>query len=137
MSIKKIRTIRVSELIFNKVLDIIDDKELELEGHLEVFNNCREQGFVLSISNADFSKSMHIWAYGQRNSDCPTITWDYEQFMKPAGQWNMYSEESYRNMTEYFKDDEEIEAALFVVKIIEGYFNEGTTWVGSTSIRGE
>lgn len=137
MSIRKIRSIRISELIFNIVLDKLADYEddFKVEGHLEVFNNCREQGFVLSLSNSDYSKGMHIWAYGQRNSDGPTITWDYNKMFSVTEQWNMYSEDSYRNKTEYFEGVEE--AAEFAFKIIKSYFQDGDEWIGHDPLKEE
>ena len=50
--ISYLRTIKISQRIFDMVMEAIGDKEsggYEIKGSLQTFNNCREQGYYANI----------------------------------------------------------------------------------------
>ena len=118
MEIRKYNSIKTSERIFSYLEDELECRpDIKISGLLEVFYNCREQGYSLRLHNIDYSKNMIIWAYGHRNSDQPTITFNYEYFIKELP---MFSEDDYRKRTKTFETEKE--AAELLASLIVDYF---------------
>lgn len=117
MVILKNKGIRYSEYVIDAVNSRFAD-ETKIDASYETFYNCREMGYVLRIHDKDYKEHMCIWIYAQRNSDEPTITWDY--IVLPKKDANMFDEESYRERTKTFKDVDE--ASQFVIDLVKQYF---------------
>ena len=117
MNIIKNRGIKYSEYIVETVGYYFMDNN-NLEASVETFYNCRELGYVLRINDRDdYNKAMCIWIYSHRNSDNPTITWDYINIPKENA--NMFSEESWIDRT--FSGNIE-EVSMKAIDIIKEYF---------------
>lgn len=129
MSFRKIRTIQVSERIFDLVCDALDTEASEyhvkISGYLECFNNCREQGYVLHLSSTDFKnkkrteENLYVWAFECRNSDDIVVSWQTEY---PNN--GMFSEETYKKRREYFRYNGLQEAADFIIDLVKNHFTE-------------
>ncbi len=130
MGFRKIRTIRVSESVFDLVCADLDSEQTEnyikIDGWLECFNNCREQGYVLHVSSSDFENenrtkdNLYIWAFECRNSDDIVISWQTEYPYNNG----MFSEETYKERRKYFNYDELQKAADFIVDLVKEHFKE-------------
>lgn len=105
---------------------IAENVERKLEGavncsgFIDALNNCREQGYILYLY--DDKKYLTMYVYAHRNSDKPTITWEY------AFGGQMYSEEDWIERTKSFDSvDDTVDAAC---EIIADYFGkvEGSWW---------
>ena len=128
MGFNKIRTIRVSEIVFDIVCEDLDNEATEnyvkIDGWLECFNNCREQGYVLHVSSSDFENenrtkdNLYIWAFEARSSDEIVVSWQTEY----PGNKGMFSEDTYNNRRKYFHYDELQKAAKFIVDLVEDHF---------------
>lgn len=128
MGFNKIRTIRVSERVFDIVCEDLDNEATEnyvkIDGWLECFNNCREQGYVLHVSSSDFENenrtkdNLYIWAFEARSSDEIVVSWQTEY----PGNKGMFSEDTYNNRRKYFHYDELQKAAKFIVDLVEDHF---------------
>ena len=79
----------------------------EVDGWIETFNNCREQGYILRLEN----NTVTVYVYAHRNTDKLTISWD-----EGYGD-RMYSEDAYYNRTISFDTVEQ--AVDKIMKIIE------------------
>lgn len=98
------------------ILDSLGNNlEKDLKIGVNTFYNCREQGYCLDVFNSDYTKSMRIWIYAQRNSDKPTITYQNGAFLTEAG--NSFDEESWRERTTSY--DDIAEASYELVKLIK------------------
>lgn len=118
MTITRNRGIKYSEYIIETIGSYFADNN-DIYASVETFYNCREQGYVLRVhDNNDYNKSLCIWIYAQRNSDDPAISWDY--IVIPKEEANMFSEETYRERTEYFNNVNE--ASMKAINIIKDYF---------------
>lgn len=64
-------SLKVSEEFFNVLEDKLTNKASHLNGYYKTFNNCREQGLVLTLYNDDSNtdNDLIIWACQSRNSD--------------------------------------------------------------------
>ena len=143
MAFRKIQTIRVSERVFDLVCSELDcyatDYKVKIDGWLETFNNCREQGYCLFVDSVDWDNEnrtkgmLHIFACECRNSDnimviCQT---EYPSFK------GMFSEKAYNNFVDkdhinpekesytfytQFGYNEIQRAASFIVEIVKDYF---------------
>lgn len=126
--ISKIDSIKVSERVFDLLSDEIeklnesDTDKYELNGYLSTFNNCREQGYYLTLYNKkDFDKAFfYVWVCQDRHSDCILVIIG-EQSDKPTVK-GMFSEESYNN-AKYFKHDEEHKAVEYIIAKIKKHFD--------------
>ena len=128
MSFRKIRSVQVSEAVLNKVCDTLDifasEDEVKISGWLEVFNNCREQGFVLRVGTTDFDNKNHTqkeffaWACEARSSDSILVVWSTD---RPANN-NRFSEEDYEKRSQRFEATQTHEAAQFILKKIKEHF---------------
>lgn len=117
--ISYLRTIRVSQRIFDMVMEKIEYKEedgYEIKGSLETFNNCREQGYFANIYGNEKNeyKDLYIWVHENRNSDNIVVRWQttYPEDM------GMFSEDTYRNRSKYFNYNEEHQVVNFIMDLI-------------------
>lgn len=127
MGFNKIRTIRVSERVFDLVCEYLDNEASEnyikISGYLECFNNCREQGYVLHVSSTDWDSDertktdLVIWAHEARSSDEIVVRWQTEY---PNN--GMFSEETWRERSKYFHYEELQKAADFIVELVKDHF---------------
>lgn len=117
MNVYKNKGLTYSNYLLDRISQyFIDDNKLSMR--VETFYNCREQGYVLRINEVeDYNKALCIWVYAQRNSDDPTITWDY--IIMPKENANMFNEESYINRTLSGNVDE---VTMKAIDIIKEYF---------------
>jgi len=132
MSFNKIRTIRVSERVFDLVCEALDNGSSEnyvrISGYLECFNNCREQGYVLHVDSVDWDNEdrtkgeLYIWAFECRNSDDIVVSWQTEY---PRN--GMFSEDTYNNRRKYFRYDETQKAADFIIGLVHDHFEKEFT----------
>ena len=127
MGIYKYNSIKVSERVFDMVADQIDwinDNGNKLSGYLQTFNNCREQGFYLTISDDDFDNEnrvkgfLCVWVFEHRNSDDIVVV-SQEEF--PQG--SVFNDEAYESR-KHFNYNQEHEASDYIVKLIEKRFNK-------------
>lgn len=126
MGFKKIRTIKVSERVFDLVCEALDNEQYEngakVNGYLECFCNCREQGYMMTVYSTDWSAKerpcdIHVWACEARSSDEIMVVWDTEK----AG-FNLFSETAYANNRKYFRYDRLQEAADYIVGLVKEKF---------------
>jgi len=129
MSFRKIKTIQVSERVFDIVCDHLDTEaseyDVKISGYLECFNNCREQGYVLHVSSSDFNNKnrtkddLCIWVHEHRNGDSIVVRWQTEY---PHN--GMFNEETYTTRTKCFHYNQLQEAADFIVELVKAHFAE-------------
>jgi hypothetical protein len=127
MGFRKIRTIQVSERVFDFVCDALDTEaseyDVKISGYLECFNNCREQGYVLHVSSVDWDnpnqtkEDLCIWAFEARSSDEIVVSWQNEY---PHN--GMFSEDTYNNRRKYFHYNELQKAADFIIDLVKEHF---------------
>ena len=117
MTITKNKGIKYSEYIIETVATYFSDNN-NIRASVETFYNCREQGYVLRVSdNENYNKAICIWIYAQRNSDSPTITWDY--IYMPKEDANMFDEESWLERT--FSGNMDA-VSMKTIDVIKDYF---------------
>ena len=122
MSFTKIRTIKVSERVFDLVCEELDllasDYGAKISGYLQTFNNCREQGFYLTISSNTFdSKDMYVWVFENRTSDEIVVVISHTY---PSNN-GLFDDEAYEER-QYFKFNELQESADYILKAIKEHF---------------
>lgn len=127
MSFNKIRTIRVSERVFDIVCEYLDfeatENSVKISGYLECFNNCREQGYVLHVDSVDWDNpdraktDLVIWAFEARSSDEIVVSWQTEY---PNN--GMFSDETYNKRRKYFHYNELQQAADFIINLVKEHF---------------
>ena len=127
MGFRKIRSIQLSERVFDLVCDELDlqatDYGVKISGYLETFNNCREQGYVLHVDSCDFDDpnmtkgQLYIWAFEHRNGDEIVVSWQENYPNK-----GMFSEETYNERRKCFGYDGYQKAADFIVGLVEEKF---------------
>jgi len=127
MGFRKIRTIQVSERVFDLVCENLDNEATEshvkIAGYLECFNNCREQGYVLHVDSVDWDNPEHtkdslvIWAFEARSSDEIVVSWQTEY---PHN--GMFSEDTYKNRRKYFHYNELQKAADYIINLVKEKF---------------
>lgn len=59
----------VSQTFFNKLENKLENVSDNLEGYYKTFNNCREQGLMLTIHDLNYDTELLIWACECRNTD--------------------------------------------------------------------
>ena len=132
MAFNKIRTIRVSERVFDIVCEALDnevDNDVKIDGWLETFNNCREQGYVLHVDSVDFDNplrtrdTLYIWVHEHRNGDSIVVRWQKEY---PTSN-GMYNDETYNNRSTWFHYDELQKAADFILDLVKETFKNEFT----------
>ena len=127
MGFRKTRSVQVSERVFDLVCDHLDNDATEdyvrISGYLSTFNNCREQGFVLSVSSVDWDnpnktgEDIHVWACEARSSDEIMVIW---QNNYPNN--GMFSDDAYNNNKKYFHYNELEKAADFIIDLVKEHF---------------
>lgn len=91
-----------------------------MQGYYKTFNNCREQGLMLTIYEPTTDNELLIWACESRNSDnIMVITAD-----RSCSDINdMFNDTAWRS-AKYFKYDEYDKAVNHVYNIIKKQFNK-------------
>jgi hypothetical protein len=112
--IEKKRSLVTSEIVFT----ILQTFELDVDGCLDTFNNCRETGLCLDVYSVN-GKALkhlgrHIWVHEHRNSDSIVV-----RYGETEGANNMFSEETYLSGTKIFSYNQYYEAAYYVKTLIE------------------
>jgi hypothetical protein len=102
---QKNRSLELSKMFFDKLENKLDN--LDLDGHYNVFNNCREQGLVLTLYNVGNTPDLNIWACECRNTDDLMIVIGNE---KDRDTNAMFSENAY-NERKFF-NVEDVDSAL-------------------------
>ena len=95
----------------------IRNLNLELDGWIDAFNNCREQGYIIYLhptNSWDFKDYLTIYVYAHRNTDKPTITWEYDF----GG--SLFNQDAWLNRTESFDDLDQ--AIMQIDELIAEYF---------------
>ena len=126
--ISKIDSIKVSERVFDLLSDEIEElneennDKYELNGYLSTFNNCREQGYYLTLYNEkDFNKGdLYVWVCQERHSDAIMVVISNDPD-RPTIK-GMFSEEGYNN-AKYFERDEEHKAVTYIYERICRFFD--------------
>ena len=131
MSFQKCRSLRVSERVFDLVIEELDcdasGNHVKIDGWLETFNNCREQGLMLHVDSVDFDnekrtkKIVKVWACEARNSDDILVIVSDDREANDIH--NMFSEEAYNNR-KYFSYNEEHKAAEYIIDKVRETFAE-------------
>lgn len=125
MGFRKINSIRVSESVFDLVCSTLDDYKddgVKISGYLQTFNNCREQGYMLTVystynSEKRTEKDLYVWVFESRNSDEIVVVNSINYPMK-----GMFSDDDYENRV-YFHYDERYKASEFiVVDLVKSHF---------------
>ena len=128
--INKVAGIKVAERVFGILDDDLSYGSVnKLDGYLQTFNNCREQGFYLAIGDDDFDnpnrvdEDLYIYVCEARNSDeiMVIVQTDY-----PSDK-GMFSEKAYNckdefNYRKYFHYNEEHAAAKWIYEKIKKFF---------------
>jgi hypothetical protein len=124
--IYKTESLRVSERVWDIVAEKIRwyiDNGYKLDGYLQPFNNCRETGLFLTITNEDWDNKdrvlgqYYIWVCEARSSDEIMICMQTEY---PEA-FHKFGEEAYKN-AKYFHYNQYYEAAEYIVEAILKYF---------------
>ena len=131
MSFQKCRSLRVSERVLDLVIEELDcdasGNYVKIDGWVETFNNCREQGLMLYINSTDFknenrtNKIVKVWACEARNSDNILVIVSDDR--ESSDIHNMFSEEAY-NSRKCFSYNEEHKAADYIIKKVREIFAE-------------
>lgn len=128
MGFRKIQTIQVSERVFDLVCNQLDlyasEYDVKISGYLETFNNCREQGFVLTTSTTDYDGDhteglFHTWAFEDRHSDSIVVAHQTEY---PNN--GMYDEETWRERRKFFAPGAYDAAANYMFDLIKKHFKK-------------
>ena len=144
MSFRKINTIRVSEAVLLPVCDELDiyknEYDVKIDGWLETFNNCREQGFCLHVDSVDWDhketrtkETLYIFACECRSSDNIMVIVQTEY----PGNKGMFGEAAYNNYVDkdhidvkkekftfqtHFSWNEQQRASKFIVDTVKEFF---------------
>ena len=129
MGFRKIKTIQVSERVFDLVCDELDleatENYIKISGYLECFNNCREQGYALHVSSSDWhnenrtKENLYVWSCESRNSDEILVVWSTNY---PVN--GKFSEEDWKERRRYFHYNQLQEASDFIVKLVKEHFSK-------------
>ena len=94
----------ILQMVNNRVCDSVD-------GFVDTFNNCREQGYIIYIHKN--MKVLSIYVYANRHTDMPSITWEVDELMGDK----IYSEDAYYNRTKCFETpDDTVEGIIELIK---------------------
>lgn len=134
MSFQKYRSLKVSERVFDLVVEELDcdtsGNHVKIEGWFETFNNCREQGLMLHIGSIDFDNPnrtrglLKVWVCEARNSDDILVIVSTDS--DACDIYNMFSEKAYNNR-KYFDYNQEHEAADYIINKVRETFAEEYT----------
>ena len=103
-------------MFFDKLENKLNN--INLDGHYDVFNNCREQGLVLTLYEIGITTDMNIWASECRNTDDLMIVIGNE---KDRDTNSMFSEDAY-SKRKFFKTDSIDSALKYVIDNIKVTF---------------
>lgn len=127
MSFRKITSVLVSERVFDIVCEQLDVEASEygvkIDGYLSTFNNCREQGFYLTVSSTDFTnekmtrENIYVWVCESRNSDNIMVVVS-NKYPSSNG---MFDENAYNNR-KTFRYDEYYKAADYIHDLVKKHF---------------
>lgn len=132
--INKVQGIKVAERVFSILDDSLtfeNEDGNKFGAYLQTFNNCREQGFYLTVSDDDFKnpdrvkENLYIYVCEARSSDeiMIVIQTDY------PGDKGMFSEKAYNcegefDYRKYFHYNEEHVAAKWIYEEIKKFFKK-------------
>lgn len=142
MGFRKTNTIRVSEAVLGPVCDELDCEQTEfnvkIDGWLETFYNCREQGFCLHVDSIDWDNEnrtegeLHIFACECRNSDSIMVICQTEHphnGMFDGKAYNNYvskevidPEKEQFTFNTHFSYNEQQRASAFIVDTVKKFF---------------
>lgn len=110
----------VSQTFFNELEKKLSNVSDSLEGYYKTFNNCREQGLMLTIYEPTTDNELLIWACECRNSDnIMVITAD-----RSCSDTNdMFNDIAWKS-AKYFKYNEYDKAVNYTFNIIKKQFNK-------------
>ena len=123
----KVKSIKVSERVFDILsdyCDILKEDDYHLDAYLSTFNNCREQGYYLTVSDCDYNNTnrvkdnLYIWVYECRNSDDIMVVIQKEE---PTIN-GMFSKDAWYKATS-FNYNQERNAAEYIILKIKEFFN--------------
>ena len=110
----------VSQTFFDKLEQKLKNVSDNLQGYYKTFNNCREQGLMLTIYEPTTDNELLIWACESRNSDnIMVITADRSY----SNTNDMFNDNAWKS-AKYFKYDEYDKAVNHVYNIIKKQFNK-------------
>ena len=110
----------VSQNFFNKLEQKLKNVSDNLQGYYKTFNNCREQGLMLTIYEPTTDNELLIWACESRNSDnIMVITAD----RTCSDNNDMFNDIAWES-AKYFKYDEYDKAVNHTYNIIRNQFNK-------------
>ncbi len=110
----------VSQTFFNRLEKYIRDVSDNIEGYYKTFNNCREQGLMLTITDDTYNNELLIWACQCRNNDSiMIITAD-----KSCSDVNdMFNDVAWKN-AKYFDYEDYDTAVKYTFNIIKKIFDK-------------
>ena len=130
--IYKVAGIKVAERVFSILdtdLEFENENGNKLTAYLEPFNNCREVGFYLTVSDDDFDNNnrvkdnLYIYVCEARSSDeiMVVVQTDYPEDK------GMFTEKAYKcegefDYRKYFHYDEEHKVAKHIYETIRKFF---------------
>ena len=113
---EKVSSVKVSEKFFSRLEELL--YKSNLNGYYDVFNNCRETGYILKIY--DNQKELNIWACEARNSDQIMIVLGDD---KEKDTNNLFSDEAFKE-ARYFKCDDYNSAVDYVYQQIKYMYKD-------------
>lgn len=110
----------VSQTFFNKLEEKLKNVSDNLEGYYKTFNNCREQGLMITIYEPVTDNELLIWACECRNSDdIMVITAD----RSCCDTNDMFNDIAWKS-AKYFKCDEYDKAVNYTFNVIKNQFRK-------------
>lgn len=105
---------------FNELEEKLNNASDNLDGYYKTFNNCREQGLMLTIHDNTYDNDMMIWACECRNSDKIMVI-----IADPSccNNNDMFDDVAYKT-ARYFKANDYYSATNYVFNIIRKQFNK-------------
>lgn len=133
--ISKVAGIKVAERVFSILdnkLEFENENGNKLFAYLQTFNNCREQGYYLTVSDYNFGKdnrvkdNLYIYVCEARSSDdiMVVVQTEYpgDKGMFSEKAYNSYNCESGFDYTKYFHFDAEHKVANHIYETIRKFF---------------
>lgn len=109
--IYKVKGLRVANYIVEEVIAYCTGWEVPVDGWVEAFNNCREQGYIINVFHNQ--TNLGIYVYCNRHTDMPSFTYDIGFMDK------IYSEDAYYNRT--FSFDTADDTVNAITELIETF----------------
>lgn len=120
MEITKNRSLEVSEKFFNNLEKKLERVSDNLAGYYKTFNNCREQGLMLTIYEQKSDDELLIWACECRNSDSIMVI-IADRSCSDIN--DMFDDKAWRS-AKYFKYDDYDGAIDYTMNIIKKQFDK-------------